>query len=99
MCIKLNADVTATDTTQARVTQHDVGNIENSYFQRILLHYTSKMPENTKVHLYAIREMMKVLTCGIHSTFLQLTSDQLFLSALILYIATKKEVTRTETHH
>ena len=44
MRIKLNADVTATDTTQARVTQHDVGNIENSYF-RISLHYTIKMPE------------------------------------------------------
>ena len=44
MRIKLNADVTATDTTQARVTQHDVGNIENSYF-RILLHYTIKTPE------------------------------------------------------
>ena len=47
------------------------------------------------VHLYAIREMMKVLTCRMHSTFLQLTlmiSDQLCLSTLILYIA-KKEVT------
>ena len=44
MHIKLNADVTATDTTQARVTQHDVGNIENSYFQ-ISLHYTIKTPE------------------------------------------------------
>ena len=45
------------------------------------------------VYLYAIREMMKVLTCRMHSTFLQLTltiSDQLCLSTLILYIAKKK---------
>ena len=41
MHIKLNADVSAMDTTQARVIQHDVANIDNSYF-RILLHYTSK---------------------------------------------------------
>ena len=46
MRIMLNADVTATDTTQARVTQHDVASIENSYF-RILLHYTIKTSETT----------------------------------------------------
>ena len=48
----------------------------------------------TKVHLYAIIEMMKLLTCRMHSTFLQLTlmiSDQLCLSTLILYIATKRK--------
>ena len=53
-------------------------------------------------HLYAIREMIKVLTFRMHSTFFQLIlmiSDQLCLSTLILYIATKKEVTRTETCH
>ena len=43
-CIRLDADVTATDTTQARVAQHDVANIGNSYF-RMLLHYTIKMSE------------------------------------------------------
>ena len=42
----------------------------------------------------------EVLTCGMHSTFLQLTSDRLCLSALILYVATKeKEVMQTVTHH
>ena len=41
--IKLNADNTATDTTQARVTLHEIGNIKNSHF-RILLH-SIKMPE------------------------------------------------------
>ena len=30
---KLNVDVTAMDTTQARITQQDVGNIENPYFE------------------------------------------------------------------
>ena len=44
MHIKLSADVTATDTTQARVTQHDIGNIESSYFW-ILLRYTIKTPK------------------------------------------------------
>ena len=46
MHIKLNSDVTATDTTQAQVTQHDVATKENSYF-RILLHYTIKTFETT----------------------------------------------------
>ena len=49
-----------------------------------------------------IREMINVLTCRMHSTFLHLTlmiSDQLCLSILTLYIATKKEVIRIETHH
>ena len=44
MRIKLNTDVSATDTTQARGTQHDVANIDNFYFQ-ILLHYTIKTSE------------------------------------------------------
>ena len=43
-CIRLDADVTATDTTQARVAQHDIANIGNSYF-RMLLHYTIKTSE------------------------------------------------------
>ena len=33
MRIKVNADVSATDTTQARVTQHDVANIDNFTFE------------------------------------------------------------------
>ena len=53
MCIKLNADVTAMDTTQARVTQHDVANIGNSYF-RILLHYTIKMSETAFTRKLAV---------------------------------------------
>ena len=44
MHIRLDADVTATDTTQARVAQHDVANIGNYYF-RMLLHYTIKTSE------------------------------------------------------
>ena len=39
--VRLDADVTAMDTTQARVAQHDVANIGNSYV-RMLLHYTIK---------------------------------------------------------
>ena len=74
-------------------TNNEVGNIAGT--DRVSVH----LYKSAKVHLYAIREMMKVLTCGIHSTFLQLTSVQLCLSALILYIATKKEVMQTETHH
>ena len=35
MRIKLNADVSATDTTQARVTQHDVANIDNFLLSNI----------------------------------------------------------------
>ena len=55
--IRLDADVTATDTTQARVAQHDVANIGNSYF-RMLLHYTIKTSETAftrKLVLMAIK--------------------------------------------
>ena len=69
---------------------NEVGNITGTDRVSVYLY------RSNKAHLYAIREMMKVLTCSIHSTFLQLTltiSDQLCLATLILYIATKKEVT------
>ena len=55
MRIKLNANVTAMDTTQAGVTQHNVGHIENSYF-RISLHYTIKTPETTFTRKLALPE-------------------------------------------
>ena len=74
-------------------TNNEVGNIARANRLSVYLH------RSAKVQLYAIREMMKVLTCGMHSTFLQLTSDRLCFSALTLYIATKKEVTQTETYH
>ena len=38
MRIKLNADVSATDTTQVRVTQHDVAAIQTIFYIQILLH-------------------------------------------------------------
>ena len=70
--------------------KNEVGNIAGTDRVSVYLY------RSTKVRLYAISEMMKVLTCGKHSTFLQLTLmilDWLCLSTLILYIATKKEVT------
>ena len=66
-------------------TNNEVSNIARADRLSVYLH------RSAKVQLCVIREMMKVLTCGIHSTFLQLTSDRLCLSALTLYIATKKE--------
>ena len=74
-------------------TNSEAGNTARADRLSVYLH------RSAKVQLYAIRKMMKVLICGIHSTFLQLTSDRLCLSALTLYIATTKEVMRTETHH
>ena len=46
-------------------TKNEVGNIARTDRLSVYLY------RSAEVHLYAIREMMKVLTCGIHSTFLQ----------------------------
>ena len=58
MHIKLNADVTAMDTIQARVTQHNIANIENSYF-RILLHHIIKTPETAFTRKLALMAYKK----------------------------------------
>ena len=66
---------------------NEVGNIIGTDRVSVYLY------ESTKVHLDAIRGMMKALACRIYSTFLHLTlmiSDQLCLATLILHIATKK---------
>ena len=71
-------------------TNNEVGNIVGT--DRVIVY----LYRSIKVHLYAIRDD-EVLTCGIHSTFPQLTPDQLCLSALILYIATKEKKSCKQT--
>ena len=66
-------------------TNKEVGNIVGT--DRVIVY----LYRSTKVHLYAIRGDKVLSTCGIHSTFLQLTPDRLYLSALILYFATKEK--------